>query len=109
MREFNYQSAVVLLKDSQSIDYETSFDLARYCSDNLNGNGSEGDIRDIVIRALDIIEKIDSSTHSIWNDLTEIVGLYPYLDENNYQLVLKLDMSIINPLILKTSISTASN
>ncbi len=71
------------LSQSKQIDFKRSFELSKLCSSLLSNENTEKFAREIIIRVLDSWEKIDKTTYSIWNDLVEATGLYPYLSEEN--------------------------
>jgi len=77
------QSAVTFISNSTQIGYDDSFDLSQFCSVLLRSKDDEKHGRDIVIRVRDAWHKIPENTKSIWNDLTEAAGLYPYVDHEN--------------------------
>lgn len=74
----NYNAAVSFIKESENINYEDSFSLAKYCAHLLRTNEFWG--RYIVIGIQDSWSQIPQETYSIWNDLTESTGLYPYVE-----------------------------
>ena len=61
------------------ISFDRSFELVRLCSKLIQTEETRFLGREIVIRALDALEKIDKKTHDMWYDLVESCGLYPYL------------------------------
>jgi late competence protein required for DNA uptake (superfamily II DNA/RNA helicase) len=73
-------TAISVLTDLKFIDFETSFSIAQLCSKCLRNAESENIGRDIVIRIQDAWDKLDKNTYSLWNDLCESAGLYPYLE-----------------------------
>lgn len=75
----NYNTAVHFISHAQQISLEDSFGLSKYCSSLLRKKASEKAGRDILIRILDVMEKVDERTSDLWNDLTEAAGLYPYM------------------------------
>ena len=80
MNEYCLKSIKEYLSKETIIDFETSFRFAKCCSELLRNGEKEHEGREVVIRALDSINKIDQRTRSIWNDLVEAAGLYPYFD-----------------------------
>lgn len=60
------------------LDFKTVFDLSKVCSKLLGNKETEHMGRDLVIRALDVWDKIPESAHTLWNDIIEAAGLYPY-------------------------------
>lgn len=75
----NYSEAKEFISTMTEIDFETSFSIAQTCSKLLRDPTQELYGREIVIRMEDSWERIDNRTHSLWNDLCESAGLYPYL------------------------------
>lgn len=67
------------LSNSTSITLDRSFELAKICSKLLAEESSRFYGRELAIRALAVLDKIDANTHPIWYDLIESCGLYPYL------------------------------
>jgi hypothetical protein len=80
MRFENYEQAVNFLSSSELLSYDDSFDLGKYCGLLLRKSEEEKRGRDIVIRIRDAWRKVPDETKSIWNELTESAGLYPYLE-----------------------------
>lgn len=68
-----------LLLTSDPVSLNTSFDIAKKCAIYLRNSATEHAARELVIRVLDAWPKIPRSTHSLWNDLVEAAGLYPYV------------------------------
>ena len=75
----NYTEAVDLLAGSEEFDFDTSFELARTCSQLLAEPQHENNGRDLAIRVLEQIGSVNENTHSMWNDIIEAAGLYPYV------------------------------
>lgn len=75
---------LTLLKKQITISYDQSFELAKYCSNLLCSNDHNKMVqgRKIIIHVLDNFELIPKVTYSIWTDLIESVGFYPYLEKN---------------------------
>ncbi|QNF33929.1 DEAD/DEAH box helicase [Adhaeribacter swui] len=73
-------SAISFLNNTDLIGFENSFYLSKLCSSLLKSKDHEKIARDIIIRVLDVWDKVDDSTKPIWNDLIEAAGLYPYVD-----------------------------
>lgn len=73
----SYTQAVDFLSQKKEISFEDSFDLSKYCSFLLRNNEKEG--RDLVIRIHDSWDLLPENTKTIWNDITESAGLYPYV------------------------------
>jgi len=71
--------AYEILKGTQSITSDLSFDLARYCGRLLRDNSTEALGRDLIIRTIDSFKYFPTHHHELWNDLVESSGLYPYV------------------------------
>lgn len=69
------------IQDTEKINFDDSFSLARSCSCLLNKDKTESLGRELVIRILEEIQKVDKRTHALWNDLVEVSGLEPYVDK----------------------------
>jgi hypothetical protein len=78
----NYAEAINSIKNKKegkiTLDYEESFALAVLSAQLLRDSPNEG--REIIIRVKDVWHLLPENTLSIWNDLTESAGLYPYVD-----------------------------
>lgn len=71
----------------ESLNFEESFSLARYVAQQKLF--AQENANKIIIKVLDIWDKIDDSTKELWIDLIESAGFYPYLlklIESNNQL-----------------------
>lgn len=82
----NPENILKMIIESEKLLDEESFDFARECSrllysDNIEYNKSG---REILINILDKWDKIPQSHKTIWTDLIESTGFYPYFpkDEN---------------------------
>lgn len=64
----------------KTIDLKDSFDLSRFCISLLKIKEKEHWGREIAIRVLDNSKKFPKETIQLWNDITEMSGLYPYVD-----------------------------
>ncbi len=64
---------------SGHLDFKNSINLAKLCSIYLAHEDTEPTGREIIIRVLDAWDKLDRSTHFLWNDIVEASGLYPYV------------------------------
>ncbi len=82
MKFFSYEELYDKLLNLETNCFEDSFELSKGCSQLLNNKETESKGRDIIIRVLDIWEKIHPATHCIWNDLIESAGLYPYINSS---------------------------
>lgn len=78
--EILYNKALDILKDSKSFDFNTSYELASICNKLYPEYEHEG--RDVIIRLLDRINEIDESVQVMLNDIVEMYGLYPYIDDS---------------------------
>jgi hypothetical protein len=74
------------IKNKTTIDFETSFNRAKSVSKWLNDPAKEEDARKIIIHFLDNWNKIDEKTRSMWIDLVEAAGFYPYLQKSGFKL-----------------------
>jgi len=77
---------IEILEKQDKITYDQSFEMAVECS-RLILSSSEEDLvlaRKVIIRVLDVINKIPKETYDIWFDLVETVGFYPYLEKNKF-------------------------
>lgn len=79
MRINTAEEAYAVLRSEEPIDYDGSFDLARLCGQLLRSHSTESQGRDLVIRALDAMNRFPEETVALWNDLVEVSGLYPYV------------------------------
>lgn len=82
-----YKNALQVINESTFIDFDNSFSLSKACSHLLRSQKNEELGRDIAIRMIDIWsrEQVEPKTYPLWNDLIEIAGLYPYVDENHLE------------------------
>jgi late competence protein required for DNA uptake (superfamily II DNA/RNA helicase) len=76
----DYESAINILAKKERIPFDQSFDISKLCSKYLMDDSKAYQARDIIIRIQDAWDRLDVNTHSIWNDLTEAAGLYPYTE-----------------------------
>jgi hypothetical protein len=72
--------AISIIAELPQIDFETSFSIAQLCAKCLRNDDYENVGREIVIRIQDAWEKLNENTYSLWNDLCESAGLFPYLE-----------------------------
>src|SRR5947208_17823 len=72
--------AYAVLKPNGQIGYDQSFELAKFCAELLRDSSREAQGRDIIIRALDARQRLPAESTSLWNDLVEVSGLYPYVE-----------------------------
>lgn len=68
------------INSNKMFDIEKSFELSRFCLSLLKDKSKEHLGREITIRVLDNKDKFPEETKSLWNDIVEVSGLYPYVD-----------------------------
>lgn len=86
----SYNELISQLDRKNRLENQESFTLATQCANLLLGN--ETDIalaRKIIIHVLNILPQISESTYTIWADMVEAVGFYPYLEKNNQSMKLQ--------------------
>ncbi len=85
------QELISQINSAEYIPFENSFYIAEKCSKLLlNGsNLAEQEARRIAIHILNNWEKVCPDTHSLWADILESLGFYPYLEKNKSTLVLE--------------------
>ena len=69
-----------VISGKQPLDIENSFSAAKVCARALRSPQEERTAREVVIRALDDWNQLHSETYTLWNDIVESAGLYPYLN-----------------------------
>ena len=76
------------LETVNMVTYDQSFEMALRCSRLLLSDEEKDQnlARKIVIQVLDTLDKFPSETYTIWADLVETVGFYPYLEKNREKL-----------------------
>lgn len=76
----NYLEIKDYIAKEKFIDFEKSFELSSLCSKLLRNKAAEFTGRDLVIRMLDAWQqkRVEPKTFTVWNDLVEAAGLYPY-------------------------------
>jgi Helicase conserved C-terminal domain len=77
------ESAKELIGGDKALSFSESFELSQLCSKLLNSKDASSDGRDLIIRVLDVWDKIPAATQSVWKDLIEAAGFYPYLDQQD--------------------------
>ena len=77
MREINYY--ITILEDSQSIDFDLSFEMLTACSCSYNEDASYSRI--LCINVLNNWSKIHDGTKNAWASMIEALGFYPYLNK----------------------------
>jgi hypothetical protein len=80
MNPISYENIIKYLIRGDKIDFKQSFDFAKTCSALLRNPVTEAQGREIVIRIEDAWERLEPKTYTLWNDICESAGLYPYLD-----------------------------
>lgn len=65
------------LSELDYLDFEKSFSLAKHVSQVKDTH--ENQANEIIIKVLEIWDKVDTSTKEVWIDLIESAGFYPYL------------------------------
>ncbi|MFL6374284.1 MAG: helicase-related protein [Pyrinomonadaceae bacterium] len=76
----NGSDAISFINAATELSLDESFDLAVLCTKLSDTRPGEKVAREIVIRVLDKWSALPEETRPIWNDLTESVGLYPYME-----------------------------
>lgn len=74
----NYTQALEFLESKSNFDFEETYSLLSFVNGLYNTNIHDG--RDIIVRILDKEEAIDKKCSGLFNDLIELYGLYPYVD-----------------------------
>ena len=69
-----------LVDAHKKFDAALSFEVARSCAIALRNQDENKIARDTIIRVLDAWHIIPPETTSLWNDLIEVAGLYPYVN-----------------------------
>lgn len=75
-----YEQTKSQLAKARTLSFSSSFSAAKLCGELLAHPETEEYGRDLVIRALENFPKIDVNARSIWHDLLEASGLYPYAE-----------------------------
>lgn len=70
-----------LMDESTIFSLDESFELSRVCAEYLNteDENKNEEARKIIIHVLDRWSSFPSETQSLWTDLVEAAGFYPYL------------------------------
>jgi hypothetical protein len=69
-----------IIDSKEQLSIEESFDLSMFCVSQLKISEKEHIGREIAIRVLDNVVKFPRATISLWNDVVEMSGLYPYVE-----------------------------
>lgn len=75
----NYEEALVFIDQNSQFTFEESYALASFTNKLYKENEHDG--RDIIIRILDKCDGFHEGCKVFLNDLIEIYGLYPYVDD----------------------------
>lgn len=79
-----------MMDESTTFSLDESFELSRVCAEYLNteDENKNAEARKIIIHVLDRWSSFPSETQSLWTDLVEAAGFYPYLyrHDNDMQL-----------------------
>lgn len=75
----NYEEALVFIDQNSQFTFEESYALASFTNKLYRENEHDG--RDIIIRILDKWDGFHEGCKVFLNDLIEIYGLYPYVDD----------------------------
>ena len=75
----NYEDVLDFIENRTEFTFEESYSLLSYSNKLYSESIHNG--RDIIIRLLDKLDAIDKNCRQLLNDLIEIYGLYPYVDD----------------------------
>lgn len=75
----NYEEVLDFIENRTEFTFEESYSLLSYSNKLYSESIHNG--RDIIIRLLDKLDAIDKNCRQLLNDLIEIYGLYPYVDD----------------------------
>ncbi|KLU60302.1 ski2-like helicase [Peptococcaceae bacterium CEB3] len=75
---------ISIIDINESVSYEQSFDIAQRCSKLLSSGNEEQEAlaRRVAIHILNNWAKIPRETYSLWTDIVEAIGFYPYLEKH---------------------------
>jgi hypothetical protein len=77
------------IDSSKNITYDQSFDFALQCSKLLLGSDTGRSLAyRAIIHVLEKWETIPQETHSIWTDIIDAAGFYPYIEKNKHSMIL---------------------
>lgn len=74
------------IKNSEKIDLSLTLEAVKVCNDFYRDSQTKKEACDIVIYALNNIDKISPESIPIWTDLIESIGFYPYLSKYSTRL-----------------------
>ncbi|GAB6888964.1 DEAD/DEAH box helicase [Desulfothermus okinawensis JCM 13304] len=77
----NINEIIERIENSEQISDDDSFKYAQICANELRHNENNG--HKLLIYILDNFRKIPEKTKTIWFDLIEMAGFYPYLKKEN--------------------------
>lgn len=76
-----YNRGLGILNTYKQLNFENSYELVSICNKLYPEYEHEG--RDVVIRILDRINDFHENIQEMLNDVVEMYGLYPYIDDSN--------------------------
>ncbi|MBL7995819.1 DEAD/DEAH box helicase [bacterium] len=94
MNLLTYVQIRELFSSGHEIDFATSFDAAESCNRILSNAETQESGRELIIRALDAWESINTQTHHLWTSLIEKSGLYTYLQDRQMVLPVSTALSL---------------
>ncbi|MBU3178429.1 DEAD/DEAH box helicase [Clostridium estertheticum] len=77
------------IKNSQNINADCSFRIAKQCLNLRNSKETQVEAQNIIIYILENWQKVNENSKQIWIDIIESMGFYPYLEK--YKEILKLN------------------
>lgn len=69
------------IKNASIIDINLTMEAVKVCNDFYNDQSTKKEACDIVIYALNNLDKISEESLPMWTDLIESIGFYPYLNK----------------------------
>lgn len=79
----DYKEAKELISANRKLNFDESFQLTQLISKMISAKNASNEGRDLIIRVLDIWDKIPSETEQLWKDIIESAGFYPYLGKED--------------------------
>src|SRR5437773_6705863 len=79
MTQSEFEGLKQQLFEHPRFGYSESFSFAKACTRLLGKTETEAWGRELTIRVLEVFAKMHSNTRSIWIDIVESAGLYPYI------------------------------